>query len=125
MGARPATPAMPPTHPQADRGRLRLDEDYRRSQKDKISRARKGRMVLHHGGRRLQSHPATQAHGCGTTPSCSPSTNTTSSGRCTSWQTGLIPITIGNFFNGLLEDMSCIEHRVAIVGPVQTLLRAE
>ena len=33
------------------------------------SRARKGRMVLHHGGRRLQSHPATQAHGCGMTRS--------------------------------------------------------
>jgi hypothetical protein len=49
-----------------------LDEDHRRSQKDKTLRARKGRMVLHHGSRRRQSHPATQAHGCGMTP-CSQS----------------------------------------------------
>jgi hypothetical protein len=37
------------------------------------------------------------------TPSCSQSTTTTSPGRCTAWQTGPIPITIGTFFNGLLE----------------------
>jgi hypothetical protein len=46
-----------------------LDEDHRRSQKDKILRARKGRMVFHHGSRRRQSHPASQAHACGMTPS--------------------------------------------------------
>jgi hypothetical protein len=44
-----------------------LDEDHRRSQKE--LRARKGRMVFHHGSRRLQSYPATQAHACGMTPS--------------------------------------------------------
>jgi hypothetical protein len=44
------------------------DEDHRRSQKE--LRARKGRMVFfHHGSRRLQSYPATQAHACGMTPS--------------------------------------------------------
>src|SRR5678815_4834682 len=53
------------------------------------SRARKGRMVLYHGSRCLQSHPATQAQGCGMTTS-SQSSNHDLNNRCTSLHTGLI-----------------------------------
>src|SRR5204862_3250126 len=90
-----------PAHPQAHRGRLWLDEDYRRSQKDKISRAGKGRMVLHHGGRRLISsgYPSSWVRHDPELPVQQPRPQTN---RCTSWHTDLIPITDGNFFNGLL-----------------------
>ena len=56
--------ARQPAHPQAHRGRLRLDEDHRAaSERQNIAGDRKGRMGLHLGSRRLQSDPATEAHG--------------------------------------------------------------
>ena len=52
-----------PTHSQADRGGLRLDQDGRRPGADQVPRPRARRVGLHLRGRRLQSGAAAEAHG--------------------------------------------------------------
>jgi hypothetical protein len=50
-----------PTHPQADRGGLRLDQDGRRSGANQVPRPRARRMGLHLRHRRLQSGAVAKA----------------------------------------------------------------
>jgi hypothetical protein len=52
-----------PTHSQADRGGLRLDQDGRRPGANQVSRPRTRGLGLHLGGRRLQSGAAAEAPG--------------------------------------------------------------
>jgi Transposase domain (DUF772) len=52
-----------PTHPQADRESLRLDQDGRWPGANEVPRPRTRRRGLHLGGRRLQSGAAAEAHG--------------------------------------------------------------
>jgi transposase len=52
-----------PTHPQTDRGSLRLDQDDRRARENQVPRAGARRMGLYLRGRRLQSGAAAQARG--------------------------------------------------------------
>ena len=52
-----------PAHPQAHRGRLRLDEDGRRPGANQVPRPGARRMGLHLRSRRLQSGAAAKAHG--------------------------------------------------------------
>jgi hypothetical protein len=55
--------AVQPTHPQADRGGLWLDQDRRRPGTDQVPRPRARRMGLRPRGRRLQSGAAAKAPG--------------------------------------------------------------
>ena len=55
-------PRRQPTHSQADRGSLRLDEDDRREGEDQVPRTRSRRLGLHLRGCSLQSAAAAQTH---------------------------------------------------------------
>ena len=99
-----------PPHAQAHRGRLWLDKDYRRSQKDKISRIGQGRMVIHHGCRSLQSHPPAEAHRCRMTWCARvqpPLSERASTHPC---RPGNSPAKIRYFFNSLLECRASLSH---------------
>ena len=51
-----------PTHPQADRGSVRLDQDRRRLAQDQVARPTKGRLELHLRRGGLQSGAGAEAH---------------------------------------------------------------
>jgi len=54
---------LEPTHPQTDRGGLRLDQDHRWTGANQVPRPRARRMGLHLRSRRLQSGSAAKASG--------------------------------------------------------------
>ncbi len=57
-----------PAHPQADRGRLRLDQDHRRPVQDAVPRRAARRMDLHPRRRRRQPDPDPRAAGASDLP---------------------------------------------------------